>query len=104
MEGLRIGFYQPFTPELVKRHVLVLSCCLTLALPCLLLLPEWRLRAAGGVLAVFLVLLGVLDGYYGFLYDRLLLPLGLAGFILEVFKVLPYGIALTAKNMPGTSP
>lgn len=92
MEGLRTGFYQPFTPALVKRHALVLVICLVLALPWLVLLPDQGQKGAGFLLAVFLVLLAVLDGYYGFLYDRLLLPLGIAGLFLESARVLPWGV------------
>ena len=103
MKCLRIGIYQPFTAELVKRHALMVACCLVLSLPWLAFLPDWQLRAAGAFLAVFLVLLSVLDGYYGFLYDRLLLPLGAAGFLLEFWGLLPAGFeeALAASVAAG---
>ena len=92
MKGLRIGFYQPLDVRLLRRHcpaILLLSC---LCLPWLLFLPEGKMRAAGSLFAVLLILLAVLDSCYGFLYDRLLLPLGAAGFGLEVFGVLPHGV------------
>ena len=50
-----------------------------MALTWLLWLPEVRNMVAGACLTTFLVLLAVMDGYYGFLYDRLLLPLGALG-------------------------
>ena len=104
MECLRIGFYQPFTLALVKRHALVIFLCLILALPWLMLMPEGRPRGAGAVLAFFLVLLSVMDFCYGYLYDRLLIPLGVTGFGLEVFGVLPHGPeeALAAAAGAGT--
>lgn len=96
MEVLRTGVYQPFTAALVERHLRLIVLCLAASLPCLLLLPEGRLRAAGAVLAVFLVLLAVFDGHYGFLHDRLLLPLGGLGLALEALGLLPWGVAAAA--------
>ena len=92
-ECLRIGSYQPFTWGLVKRHAKVVALCLLMALTWLLWLPEVRNMVAGACLTTFLVLLAVMDGYYGFLYDRLLLPLGALGLGLEFVQVLPYGLA-----------
>lgn len=105
MKGLRKGFYQPLVPELLRRHWRIIACALALFLPPLLFLPVWSLKLAGCFLVVELVVLAVLDGYYGFLYDRLLLPLGMAGILLEVFRILPYGVeeALASATAAGGS-
>lgn len=101
--NLRKGLYQPCTLELVTRHAHLSFLCLLVMLPWLCLLPVLHLVLAGAVLAVFLVLLGVLDACYGFLYDKLLMPFGLVGLWLDVYGGLPWGLedALTAALAAG---
>lgn len=103
MEGLWKGFYQPLTPELLQRHWQAICFCFALSLPWLIFLPGWGLRLAGALFAAGLVMLAVLDGYYGLLYDRLLLPLGAVGLGLEALQVLPCGVeeALAAAASAG---
>ena len=85
--------YQPFGLEVLRLQGKKLLLCWLAALPCLHYLPGMEAWAVGAVFALFLSALAVLDGCYGLLYDRLLLPMALLGLALEFGSCLPWGVA-----------
>lgn len=103
MDYPRMDAYQPFGLEVLRLQGQKLLFCWLIALPCLLFVPGMKLRAAGAVFAMFLVALAVLDGCYGLLYDRLLMPMAVLGLALELWGCLPCGIedALSAALLAG---
>ena len=103
MDYPRMDAYQPFGLDVLRLQGQKLLFCWLIALPCLFFVPGMKLRAVGAVFAVFLAALAVLDGCYGLLYDRLLIPMAVLGLALALWGCLPCGIeeALSAALLAG---